>query len=155
MRVDKSPVLAVILTVILGPLGLLYVAVVPALVLLVVAATGYFTFGVTAGLAWIVSIAWAFVEASRRHQAFERWRQSTGNQGIPLPGYHQGVAQSFLPGEGPPLPPPGWYPDSADASKIRWWDGSQWAGEAQTPVPPAAQPPSPGPPQWPGAPGPI
>ena len=67
--VDKSPVLAFLLTLFLGPLGLLYVKVVPALVLMVVALTGYFTFGVTTAVAWIVSIVWACVEASRRHRA--------------------------------------------------------------------------------------
>src|ERR1017187_1007714 len=57
--VDKSPVLAFFLTLFFGPLGLLYVKVVPALVLILVAAAGYFTFGVTAIVAWIVSIVWA------------------------------------------------------------------------------------------------
>jgi len=27
----------------------------------------------------------------------------------------------------PPLPPPGWYPDPANPSAMRWWDGSAWA----------------------------
>ena len=45
--VDKSPVLAFLLTFFFGPVGLLYVKVVPALVLIVVAATGYYTFYVT------------------------------------------------------------------------------------------------------------
>lgn len=24
-------------------------------------------------------------------------------------------------------PPPGWYPDRADPSRLRWWDGAHWA----------------------------
>src|ERR1039458_5526245 len=85
--VDKSPALAFFLTLFFGPLGLLYVKVVPALVLILVALAGYFTFGVTAIVAWIVSIVWACMEASRRHRASELWRASTGNQGIPVAGY--------------------------------------------------------------------
>ncbi len=27
----------------------------------------------------------------------------------------------------PPLPPPGWYPDPANPTTMRWWDGSAWA----------------------------
>ena len=47
--------------------------------------------------------------------------------------------------------PAGWYPDPADPSTQRWWDGEGWLGEAipadQTPPdgPPAAEEPEPGP----------
>jgi len=37
--------------------------------------------------------------------------------------------------------PAGWYPDPADPSRTRWWDGSQWTeqtGQAAAPVAPAA-----------------
>jgi hypothetical protein len=34
-------------------------------------------------------------------------------------------------------PPPGWYQDKADASLLRWWDGSTWTDFTQ-PKPPAA-----------------
>lgn len=37
------------------------------------------------------------------------------------------------------LPPPGWYPDPADPSGSRWWDGRAWG-------PPAAPAPVPEPP---------
>lgn len=74
IRVDKSPVFAFFLTFLFGPLGLLYVKVVPALVLILAALGGYFTFGIGSTVArlvwivaWIVSIVWACVEASRRH----------------------------------------------------------------------------------------
>jgi len=135
--VDRSPVLAFLLTFFLGPLGLLYVKVVPALILLLVAITGYFTHGATTALAWIVSIVWACLEASRRHRDFELWRASTGNQGIPIPGPKQAAALSYFPGQDAPLPPPGWYPDTADTTKIRWWDGSRWVGDAQFATQPA------------------
>ncbi|GAB3591738.1 hypothetical protein GCM10027446_10630 [Angustibacter peucedani] len=26
----------------------------------------------------------------------------------------------------PALPPPGWYPDEADPTLTRWWDGTAW-----------------------------
>ena len=99
IRVDKSPVFAFFLTFLFGPLGLLYVKVVPALVLILAVLGGYFTFGIGSTVArlvwivaWIVSIVWACVEASRRHRAFELWRASTGDQGIPVPGYQQAAA---------------------------------------------------------------
>ena len=41
---------------------------------------------------------------------------------------------------GRPLPPPGWYDDPWDASRIRWWDGHQWTGYAA--VHPAPSTPS-------------
>src|SRR4029079_19550087 len=28
------------------------------------------------------------------------------------------------------LPPPGWYDDPWDRSRIRWWDGHHWTGYA-------------------------
>ena len=39
--------------------------------------------------------------------------------------------------------PAGWYPDPSDATKQRWWDGSQWTNQQQ-PAPGYAPPPAPG-----------
>ncbi len=129
---DKSPWLAFVLTLIFGPLGLLYVAVVPALILLVISVTGYFTFGVTTLLAWIVSIVWGSVVASRRHHEFLSWRASTGDQGIPRPGRHEAAGLAYFPSQNAPLPPAGWYPDAVDSTRVRWWDGSQWSDDVRS-----------------------
>ena len=42
-------------------------------------------------------------------------------------------------------PPAGWYPDPAEPSVIRWWDGAQWTHHLQ-PAPHAADPVPAGPP---------
>ncbi len=153
--VDKSPALAVFLALFLGPLGLLYVKVVPGLILSVATVAAYVGLGVHSKLAlavlivaWIVSIVWACVEAPRRHRDFERWRASTGTQGVPSPGARQAAALAYFPGQDAPLPPPGWYPDAADQTKVRWWDGRQWIGDPQVP----AQAPPSGPQQPPDRP---
>jgi hypothetical protein len=147
IRVDKSPVFAFLLTFLFGPLGLLYVKVVPAVVLILAALGGYLAFGIGSTVArlisivaWIVSIVWACIEASRRHRAYELWRASTGDQGVPVPGYQQAAALAYFPGQDAPLPQPGWYPDAADPAILRWWDGSRWTGDTR----PASQPPPPG-----------
>ncbi len=129
---DKSTWLAVVLTLIFGPLGLLYVAVVPALILLLISITGYFTLGATTLLAWIVSIIWGGAVASRRHRAFLSWRASTASQGIPAPGHQQAAGLAYFPSQTAPLPPAGWYPDALDPSKARWWDGSRWGDNVRS-----------------------
>lgn len=57
-----------------------------------------------------------------------------------------------------PLPPPGWYPDTANAALVRWWDGARWTDATQPVVShapalgtPSWGPPPPAPPSraWP------
>jgi hypothetical protein len=45
----------------------------------------------------------------------------------------QQAAQPTTPGHSPTpqLPPAGWYPDQADASLVRWFDGTQWTDFTQ------------------------
>ena len=39
------------------------------------------------------------------------------------------------------LPPAGWYPDPADPSGRRWWDGARWSGRTRRRgLPPMPQP---------------
>jgi len=40
--------------------------------------------------------------------------------------------------------PAGWYPDPSDASKQRWWDGTQWTNQQQPAAGYGAPPPAPG-----------
>ncbi len=32
------------------------------------------------------------------------------------------------------LPPAGWYPDTTDPSRVRWWDGTQWTDQFQASI---------------------
>jgi len=41
-------------------------------------------------------------------------------------------------------PPAGWYPDPADGSGQRWWNGSAWSGATRPLSPPVFTPPGPG-----------
>lgn len=44
-----------------------------------------------------------------------------------------------------PLPPAGWYPDTANPNRYRWWDGRTWTDivqEVQSTPPPAAHAPT-------------
>jgi hypothetical protein len=41
-------------------------------------------------------------------------------------------------GTSSPLPQPGWYPDHAGGTGLRWWDGTQWTDHVSAPI--AAQP---------------
>ena len=70
---DRSVVLALVLTLFLGPLGLFYASVPGALVLIGLAAVGVVpTFGFVLIFVWPASIAWAAVAASNKHKAFRQ-----------------------------------------------------------------------------------
>jgi hypothetical protein len=41
----------------------------------------------------------------------------------------------------PAGPPPGWYDDQTDATRLRWWDGSAWTEHTTPAQPPAVAAP--------------
>ncbi len=65
----KSMAVALLLTFFLGPLGLLYVSVIGAIVLIILSVIlGMFTFGVGALLGWVAAMIWAAVAVSSHNQ---------------------------------------------------------------------------------------
>ena len=72
---DKSVGAALVLTFFFGPLGLFYVTVVGAIVMVVVAVVAAaLTLGLALLLIWPISMIWAAVLAGQKHQAFEVWK---------------------------------------------------------------------------------
>jgi hypothetical protein len=68
---DKSIAIAMVLTVIFGPIGLFYVSAWGAVALILVAAAGVVpTMGFVLIFVWPASIAWAAIAASNQHSAF-------------------------------------------------------------------------------------
>jgi len=68
MMESKSMGLAILLTVLFGPLGLLYVSIFWGIVLTIAAAlVGALTFGLAAGVFWVISILWAIIAVKRRN----------------------------------------------------------------------------------------
>ncbi|HTV11024.1 MAG TPA: hypothetical protein VME20_04110 [Acidimicrobiales bacterium] len=68
---DRSVVLAVVLTVLFGPLGLFYATIWGALALIALAAIGVVpTVGFVLIFVWPASVVWAAIAASRRHKEF-------------------------------------------------------------------------------------
>jgi|SRR5579875_2021666 len=138
--VDKSAGVAFVLTFFFGPVGLLYVSVAGGLILTLVAIVGFvLTLGIGTIVAWVISIIWGCVEASRKHSTFQQYLASiSSGTGHPAPS----VVGKPTPPPLPHVPPPGWHPDPADPSYWRWWDGSRWTEATQprfeTPPPPAS-----------------
>lgn len=65
----KSVGIAVLLTVLFGPLGMLYSTVSGALIMIVVSIVlGFFTLGFSLFLTWPVSIVWGVMAASAHNQ---------------------------------------------------------------------------------------
>jgi len=70
---DRSVLLAVVLTVLFGPLGLFYATVWGALALITLAAIGVVpTMGFVLIFVWPASIAWAIIAAANQHKTFLR-----------------------------------------------------------------------------------
>jgi hypothetical protein len=72
----------------------------------------------------------------RGHDARKQWRQALDPTGQLAPSSSQRPdATSAAPQQQTPsaLPPPGWYPDPADARAQRYWNGTQWTSSTQPP----------------------
>lgn len=72
---DKSVGAALALTFFFGPLGLFYINVRGALIAVVVSIiVGLLTLGFGLLFVWPVTMVWAAVTASKKHQEFEEWK---------------------------------------------------------------------------------
>jgi len=70
---DRSVSLSVVLTVLLGPLGLIYASVPGALALVLLAAAGVVpTMGFVLIFVWPASVAWGVIASSNKHQLYLR-----------------------------------------------------------------------------------
>lgn len=68
----KSQMISFLLTLIFGPLGLLYASLIGGLVMLCVAVIGgFFTFGIAAVAAWPICIIWGMISISRHNATIE------------------------------------------------------------------------------------
>ena len=73
--IDKSVGAALVLTFFFGPLGLFYINVRDALIALVLSViVGIITLGFGLLFLWPITMVWAAVTASKRHQDFEAWK---------------------------------------------------------------------------------
>lgn len=72
---DKSVGAAIVLTFLFGPFGMFYTSVAGAFMMIVTGfVVGLLTFGVGLFVIWPITMVWAAVSASGKHQAFEAWR---------------------------------------------------------------------------------
>lgn len=67
IHADKSPGIAILLTVLLGPLGMFYSTITGAIVMLIVSfLVAIVTFGLGLIITWPICIIWAYVAAKKQ-----------------------------------------------------------------------------------------
>jgi hypothetical protein len=72
---DKSVGAALALTFFFGPIGLFYINVVGAIIMIVVSVVALpLTIGLAALIIWPICMIWSAVTAGRQHQSFEEWK---------------------------------------------------------------------------------
>jgi hypothetical protein len=73
--IDKSVGAALVLTFFFGPLGLFYINVRGAVIAIIVSLiVGLLTLGFGLLFVWPITMVWAAVTASTKHQKFEEWK---------------------------------------------------------------------------------
>ncbi|MGA9311731.1 MAG: hypothetical protein WBV74_15350 [Pseudonocardiaceae bacterium] len=73
--IDKSVGAALVLTFFFGPLGLFYINVRGAVIAIIVSLiVGLLTLGFGLLFVWPITMVWAAVTASKKHQKFEEWK---------------------------------------------------------------------------------
>ncbi len=72
---DKSVGIAVTLTLLFGPLGLLYATVLGGLIMMLATAVleTHTTYRSVTAITWLISVVWGFVEARRKHARYGAW----------------------------------------------------------------------------------
>lgn len=72
---DKSVAVALVLTFLFGPLGLLYVTVLGGVLMTLLAiVVAIFTLGFGLILLWPITMVWGAVVAGQQHQKYDEWR---------------------------------------------------------------------------------
>lgn len=73
--IDKSVGAALVLTFFFGPFGLFYISVRNAVIAIIVTViVGIVTLGIGLLFVWPITMVWAAVTASKKHQEFEAWK---------------------------------------------------------------------------------
>ncbi len=92
MPADKSVGAALVLTFLFGPLGLFYVSVLAACVMIVVTIfLGVITLGFGLPVAWCACMIWGGVAASNRHSRHQLWFVQQGPAGGPAASSAEGL----------------------------------------------------------------
>lgn len=83
---DKSVGASLVLTFLFGPLGIFYVTVLGALVMLVLAViVAVLTFGLGLVIIWPISMIWAAIVASNKHSRYQAWLADRPRGPLPPP----------------------------------------------------------------------